>query len=93
MTSNGSLIGYLESQIDDSNVYRVVDTYRVFSRGTEIEVRIMLQHDVSADYSYLVEVENLKAGEKSQHGNGGASPEEALDVFHWQTILPRREEH
>lgn len=92
MTSSKSLISWLESHIEHSNAYRVVDTYRVSTQGVELEVRILLQSDVPEEYAYIVEVENLQSGETSQHGNGGNSPEEALDLFHWHSILPTGKE-
>lgn len=82
------IIGWLESHLENSNAYKVVETYRVFTRGVELEVRILDQYDEPDEYRYLVEVENMETGERSQHGNGGATREEALDVFHWNSVLP-----
>lgn len=92
MTSSKSLVSWLESHLDHSNAYRVVDTYRVSTRGVELVVRILLQSDVPEEYAYIVEVEDLQSGEISQHGDGGDSPEEALDLFHWHSILRTDEE-
>lgn len=85
---HASLVGWLENHHLNSNAYRVIDTYRLFIEGVEYVVEIF-DNDVESPYRYTVRVTHMETGRSSELGNGGATPEEALDVFHWQDILVR----
>jgi len=84
-----SLIDWLEGHIQNSNAYRVVDQYVLFVEGVQFRVEI---HDsgVEGCYRYTVRVTNVATGKVSDLGNGGPTPEEALDVFHWDFVQQPR---
>jgi len=81
-----SLVGWLESHVARSSAYRLTDVYRLFVEGTEYSVEIF-ENDVEPSYRYIARVTNVKTGRSSGLGNGGATPEEALVLFHWDSII------
>lgn len=78
--------------IEGSEVYTITEMHSVQAHGMTLRVEVLEQDREGAPYRYFVRVKNETTGSWSYHGNGGATPEEALDVFHWNEVAPAPEE-
>lgn len=85
--SGDALIDFLERTVKHSNAYRIAESYRIYVSSRAYDVAVLDQGPNHDEYRYAVEVQDLDTGEISRHGNGGSTPQEALDVFHWHSII------
>ena len=89
--SSENLVPWLEGRIPHSNAYKVSDTYVIYVSGERLTVQVLDLGKDSDKYRYAVHVRNESTGVFSELGNGGATPQEALDVFHWQEVTSPEE--
>ncbi len=85
-----SLVEWLNTHVANSEARRLVDVYLLDVKGIEYRVETF-DTESAGDYRYNVRVTDLVTGQSSDHGNGGPTPKEALDLFQWRSIIDRRE--